>query len=330
MNYLTKPALINLEVTRRCSLGCPQCYCQKDNQIIDLDFTIAKAVVEEAAILGVEYMNISGGETLMYPSLLELISVCSTHNIFPNIAISGVGFDKNILNQIVKQRISGIFISLNGSTESINAKSRNGFFYAINALDIISKSNFQQSAINWVMQSNNADDFPNVVRIAEQYGIKTVFILMRKPNDVGVLEEYPSMEQIKAVSAYVQEYSGKTQIVIDSCFSQMRAFMGNWIFGNSNVGMYRGCTAGIDSFTVNVDGTFSPCRHLQMREKVASLKEYWTQSLILKKLRSEFSMESLTCRACTLKDYCRPCAAVLNSQELTVEMENIYCPFCNG
>lgn len=44
----------------------------------------------------------------------------------------------------------------------------------MNALEVISKSNFQQSAINWVMQSNNAEDFPNIVHIAEQYGIKSV------------------------------------------------------------------------------------------------------------------------------------------------------------
>ena len=328
MDYFANPQLINFEVTQRCSFECPQCYCQKDTGK-DLDFSIAKAVIKESAKMGVKYVNISGGETLLYPHLIDLLELCFAHEISTNIAISGVGFNEVVLKNLIKAGVYGIYVSINGSTENINAISRNGFIHAIKALDIISKSEFPRSAINWVMQSSNAEDFSNMIKLAENYNIQSFFILMRKPDSDGHLDDYPTKEQIEMICTYIRQYTGNVEIVIDKCFSQMKAVMGNWIFGNVNNGIYRGCTAGIDSCSLNVDGTFSPCRHLLLSERFCSLQEYWTNSVFLNSLRTEFYMESMSCRLCTLKKYCRPCVANLNIQKLVLEMKNTYCPFCN-
>lgn len=119
-NYLQSPELINIEVTDRCPLNCPQCYCKLNNGK-DIDKDTAITIIKQAASLIIKYINISGGETLLYPYLLELISICSANNILCNIAISGWNFSDTALSHLTKNRIHRIFVSLNGSTNKINS-----------------------------------------------------------------------------------------------------------------------------------------------------------------------------------------------------------------
>ena len=322
---LEKLLLLNLEVTQKCSLNCQQCYCtNRANQEMDLD--IAKKVIRQAKPLGLKYVNISGGETLYYSQLYELLSFCTANNIGANIAISGLVFDEAVLHKLLKNGVYGIFISLNGSTAQVNSFSRNGFEYAINALRIISKSEVPFSAINWVMQSTNVTDFPSIVKLAEKYNIQSICILMKKRDFKGRLEYFPSEKQIYQICKYINDYQGRVQFVIDKCFSQLKAVLGDWILGNTNIGKYKGCTAGIDSCSVNVDGSFSPCRHLDFSEKKDSIEDYWYHSEQLRMLRHK-EFKSVLCKKCNFYDYCRPCFANAEYKDDLLEFENGYCPF---
>ncbi|MPQ43829.1 radical SAM/SPASM domain-containing protein [Clostridium tarantellae] len=324
IKFLEKPKLINIEVTDRCPLECPQCYC-KLNVGKDINKNLALNIIRQATELNVEYINISGGETLLYPHLLELINACHRNKIFPNIAISGWGFTELILNKLIYNGINYIFVSLNGSTEKINSFSRNGYNLAINALKILSQFKFDKTVLNWVMQSNNSDDFPNLIKLAEKYNVSTVVIMCIKPNNEGILKNFPSNEQFEKISVFVKKYNGSVNIVIDKCFSQLKAYMGRNIFSNTNIGLYKGCTAGLDSFTLNVDGNFTPCRHLFIPEKFNRLIDYWNTSSTLIELRKNHILKSTTCITCKLKNYCRPCFAVNSSKSFKKNKENTYC-----
>ena len=60
--------------------------------------------------------------------------------------------------------VGGIFVSLNGSTKKIGSKTRDGYELAIHALELLRDMAFDGVHINWVMHSNNADDFDYLVR----------------------------------------------------------------------------------------------------------------------------------------------------------------------
>lgn len=324
VEFLQKPTLINIEVTDKCPLNCPQCYCQL-NVGKEIDRTTAINIIKQSGELGVTYINLSGGETLLYPHLNELIYICNKYNILPNIAISGWGFSKSVLEELIYNGINLIFVSLNGSTEEINAISRNGYELAIDALNLLSKSNFNRTIINWVMQSNNSDDFINIMKIAEKYNVKAVVIMVIKPDSNGNLETFPSNDQIEKISIFIKKYSGNVQIIIDKCFSQLKAFMGRTVFSNTNQGLYKGCTAGLDSFTLNVDGNFSPCRHLFIPETFDNIMNYWTKSSILRQLRLSSELNMKPCTNCKLKRSCRPCIAVGDCTSLENQKENYHC-----
>lgn len=65
---------------------------------------------------------------MLYPHLIDLLELCFAHEISTNIAISGVGFNEVVLKNLIKAGVYGIYVSINGSTENINAISRMDLF----------------------------------------------------------------------------------------------------------------------------------------------------------------------------------------------------------
>ena len=301
---------MNIELTNKCPLKCPQCYCSlTGDKHIDLE--TAKAKIIEAAEHGVENINMSGGETLCYPWIYELISFASKHCKNVNIAISGCYFNKDVLNKLLESGVTSISVSLNGSTEEINRLTRDGYPLAINALKILGEEKVPNTFINWVMHSNNCEDFPNIVSIAEKYGISCIDVIMFKPDSKHELKSFPSGQQMKQIADFIRHYNGPVKIMVETCFSQMLALIYNssWL-GNIDLGEQKGCRAGLYIYNITVDGTYTPCRHIEENGSYNNLDEYLALSPIIKKL-TEYETDLRTpCNACNIQRFCRPCPAI--------------------
>jgi len=303
------PVLMNLELTTRCPLHCPQCYCDL-NTGKDLSLEEALYWLEEAAKNNVYNVNLSGGETVCYPHLTQLIQKCHELGLKANIALSGYGVTKESLREWIDAGVHGIFVSINGSTAEINAKTRDGYGLAVKAMKLIKETGFDYTCINWVMHGCNADDFPNMIKLAEEYGMKHIAVMVFKPDASHQLPNLPTKEQMETVAKIIKNYKGSVKIEAEECFSQMRAMTGERFLINLNTGISRGCGAGRDGISINVDGKITPCRHLEFPDEARSIRDYWYNSPILKELRSlEDKMES-PCSECRYKNNCLPCAAV--------------------
>ena len=91
--YLKRPLQMNLELTGECPLHCPQCYVEADpSRRMPLETALHH--IREAAAFGVRDVNLSGGETLCYPSLEELIRACTSYGLVSAVALSGALADE--------------------------------------------------------------------------------------------------------------------------------------------------------------------------------------------------------------------------------------------
>lgn len=303
------PVLMNLELTTRCPLRCPQCYCDLTKGK-DMELETALYWLKEAAKNRVKTINLSGGETMLYPHLSKLIQTCNELGMESNIALSGYGVDKKVLEKLILDGVSGIFISLNGSTEEINAHSRDGYSLAIRALEVLDEIGYKKTCINWVMHSNNTDDFLNMIRLAEKYHVAEIEVMVFKPDTAHQRESIPSKEQILQIAKQIKEYKGTVHIRAEECFSQLRVVLGQRFFTNLNRGIAKGCGAGRDGISISVDGKITPCRHIEIKEEYKTIREYWDNSIVLKQLRQMEEKMEEPCAACNYKKYCLPCAAV--------------------
>ncbi len=327
VNSLFCPRTMNIELTTKCPLHCPQCYCSlTGGKSIALDTAIFW--LNEGKQAGVEEVMLSGGETLCYEHLFELISEASKLGLKANVALSGVGFSQLVYDRLIASGVAGIFISLNGSTEKINALTRDGYSFAVAALRLLKENNYINTTINWVMHSSNADDFENIVNLAEQYNVANVVIIGVKPDSKHALLTIPTKEQIMRIKNFIISHKGKTRVFIESCNSPLLTYVCDTrLFGNMNVGKNRGCGAGRNTFSVNVDGLLSPCRHLDYFEKAASLKEYISNSSIIHALQQRIvEPANEPCYSCRFQDNCIPCAAINSKLEGNLDRSFNSCP----
>jgi len=302
------PVMMNLELTTECPLHCPQCYLIPGAKHLSVD----KALywINQAAECGIRFINLSGGETLCYPHLDIIIKKCSELSLSSAVALSGAYATRKKLENIIKNGINDIYISLNGSTEEINSLTRDGFSLAIKALEILNELCFENIMINWVMHSVNADDFENMIALCENYHVKKLVVIGFKPDSRNMLGGYPNYEQLKAVADIIKKYDGSVDIEVESCFSQLRTLVMNGYLLNRNTGIERGCGAGRDGISVNVDGKLTPCRHLDIPEDFDSITQYWENSEILRNLCTIEDRRGEPCRNCKLSKYCLPCADI--------------------
>ncbi len=315
----------NLELTTKCPLRCPQCYCTLEGGK-DLPKETAIRMIREAAELGAEHVELSGGETLCYPYLTELVREAKENGISSNIAISGWHFDKKKAEELTEAGIGGIFVSINAPTPEQNALTRDGFEYAMQALEVLADAGFGNTYINWVMHRDTADTLPDMIRLVEPYHPKGIVILMPKPDAMHTLNSFPTTEQMETVKQLIKHNESHTGIYVESCFSPLLALIGRNLWGNRNTGTGKGCGAGICSLSVSVDGTFSPCRHLDYYEPFDSMKDYWNRSETLAHIRALKEEEKQApCSRCEFQAYCRPCLAVNAKLKNQLSLGNEKC-----
>lgn len=303
------PVLMNLEVTSRCPLRCPQCYCDL-NRGRDLSPDQARYWLDEAAKAGVRVVNLSGGETMCYPHIYEVTEYAASLGMEVNIAVSGYHFGEQEIWRFVNAGIGDICVSLNGPTEEINSFTRDGYDLALRALESLKNAGFPRTCINWVMHGSNADTLGEMIALAEQYQARSLCVMVFKPDASHQRKSVPSGEQIIRAAKRIKGYKGTVSIEVESCFSQLRALVQNGYLLNRNVGIERGCGAGRDAVSINVEGRITPCRHMELEEMYQSIEDYWNHSEVLKKLRRVEEDKQKPCADCRFRENCLPCAAV--------------------
>ncbi len=317
---------MNIELTSRCPLRCPQCYCSLTGGK-DIDLETAIYWIKEGAKFGVKEVMLSGGETMCYPHIFEVVSAAKQYCGGANVALSGYNFNQDTYEKLISAGVTAIYISLNGSTKEINSITRDGYELAISALELLSENKYDNTTINWVMHSSNADDFPNVLKIAEKYNVKFLTVMAVKPDSKKELKTIPTLEQMEFVKSVIRSYKGNVKILVESCFSPMLALVCDTkLFGNMNVGKNKGCGAGRNTFSVSVDGLLSPCRHLEYFESYETLEDYIQKSEIQKKIRGLEDEKRKPCKDCRYTDYCRHCLAINAKLHNDIYIGNEHCP----
>lgn len=329
MKSYVAPTNMNIELTTRCPLRCPQCYCDL-NRGKDINIDIAKKYIEQASNLKIPYINLSGGETMVYPHLLELIKACSEYGLYSSIAISGYGFNSYVLDKLINAGIGDIYVSLNGSNSKINSLTRDGFDLAIKTLEVLKNSKFKRYYINWVAHENNITDISNMVDLAKSYNVSKLIIISFKPDSNYELKSVPSKEKFLYLANYIKKFKdNKLDIIIESCYSQLRAYVMNGYLFNANIGIEKGCGAARDGISIDVDGNLTPCRHLEYHEKYEKINDYWNKSSILNEIRNAENNVSEKCYNCKYSNNCLPCIAINSKLENKICKNNSYCPLGN-
>ena len=299
--YMRFPKLLQIEITNRCPLSCPQCY-KSPNGERDIDFGTLSKVMENAARCNVRYIMINGGEPLLYHKFADFLHLIKEYNFEASCVTSGIGLTEELLSSI---KNSGCYlqlnVSMNGSTEKVNSLSRDGYTHSIKAIELLCKNRFSYG-INWVARNDNIYDLPNLVKLAKSYNAGWVTIVTGKIDFEGRETSNLSQDDYIYLSGYIKQNEDSRFFMVQYCFP----FLNSILYKNMNVHRNQ-CNAGIYSCCIDSDGKFSPCIHLNYKEDFDSIEEYWSKSEILRKIRNPEFGDFNDCKGCAARDSCRNC-----------------------
>lgn len=275
-NCFQTPELIHVELTEKCPLRCPQCYCSLDGN--DIEWELLESTVLSAKKLGVSHILLTGGEPLLYPHLNKCIELIHTQGIKCMISSSGFGLTESKVMEFYSKGLDRLYISLNGSTDYIHNISRDCYNEAIAAIKCI-KSTGLWCGVNWVARKDNYLDFPELVHLCKGLNVDRIDILASKYSVGGKIDRLSSNE-LKQLAEYIKSYTDYC-IHIELCYPELR----NEIYGDKFHDIFNNCLSGKLFVDVHVDGSFSPCRHTRIRHEETSLYKYWKNSMLLQRFR---------------------------------------------
>jgi MoaA/NifB/PqqE/SkfB family radical SAM enzyme len=140
-------------VTDRCPLRCPYCFATKTE--LDTDITKLEQVIATFKALGVQKVDIAGGEPLVWTELPTTVQTLVKHGFSLTLTTSGVGSDAN-RRWIVDQAslFTRIIISIDGPTDAEHDSLRRfpGAFAAAGELiERLHRSEYTNLRINTVL-----------------------------------------------------------------------------------------------------------------------------------------------------------------------------------
>lgn len=322
--YFETPKELQIEITNRCSLSCPQCY-KADTVQKDMDIALFSRIIDEAESLGIKTLVLNGGEPFEHEKIISVLELLEKYNFQVLCISSGMGLSSKIIEKISEIDLDfQLSISLNGSSKEIHSLSRDGYEISLKAIDELNKMGIN-FGINWVCRNDNIRDFPNLVRLAVSHNAKWINIAANKLTGRGdIISPLEADDYIFLVEFLRnQEIVKKKFIRVQYCFALLNDLRG---FGvNKHIS---GCPAGTLSLCIDVNGSFLPCTHLMFPEKFDSILEYWNQSDKVKALRY-LKNNKKNCNGCLKPEPCHYCRMMFTNTGKNIFDDPLKCPLKN-
>lgn len=256
--YLSAPVVVNIQLNSFCPLSCPFCFMSFADKK-EMEWDKLKNYLIELKEMGCKTVSFGQGEPMVSTSVFKAVKFAHELGLRVNIVTSGYGITYNKLVRLKNCGLNEIRISLNSFKKEINEKSRDGFEYAINAVEIAKVIQMPFSMV-YVAQEETMIDFEQYINKAIGYGAIGITVLREKMNHSGKIGQY-SETALKILHDCV--IKSEIPIAIEECFCELKLLSINHI-----PSALQGCAAGRALMAISVDGEFMPCPHLYKKKEI--------------------------------------------------------------
>lgn len=173
MNVPPRPLGLLAELTHRCPLHCP--YCSNPLELArreeELPPTLWESVLTQAAELGVLHVGFSGGEPLLYPALLHLVTTANRTGLYTNLITSGVGLNHAKAQELKAAGLDTVQISFQADQAELGDSIAASRVHAckLAAVDAVRTAALPWS-VNIVLHRQNISRLEQMIRFVETLG----------------------------------------------------------------------------------------------------------------------------------------------------------------
>ncbi|MCF7875383.1 MAG: radical SAM protein [Candidatus Omnitrophica bacterium] len=234
-DLLYPPNYISIRLTRRCNLRCLQCECWRIKNASEFSTNQWKDVILDIkSYIGPYFLRFYGGEPFLRSDLLELIRFCFCNDITTFITTNGTLINKSVADELAKNDVAQISISLDGFKEKTHDRLRGAegtYRKVMQAIENLrGKVDLQ---INTTIMRDNLDEILDLTDFAIKNKLKISFQgynnkiyrkydSEKKKSDGSVLEDqdwfnHCDLKKLDYVVDRLTEMKKYNKVIIDPC-----------------------------------------------------------------------------------------------------------------
>lgn len=178
MKNLEMPFQVSWDITHNCNLRCKHCFFTKE-QLSDktcLSKDEAISFVNNIASDKVFHLSIAGGEPLLYPHIVDVVSEATDAGMLVAMSTNAILLTESLAKNLRAAGLSSLQISLDGASEAVNdfVRGRGSFEKTIQGIEIARKNGFK-ILIAFVLLKHNHHELEDLFKLAitlGAYGVK--------------------------------------------------------------------------------------------------------------------------------------------------------------
>ena len=305
--------IVSWNTTNACNMYCDHCYrdagCKAEEELSTAE---AKTLLEQIARAGFKIMIFSGGEPLMRPDIVELVSYAASLGLRPVFGTNGTLITLEMAQKLKAAGAMGMGISLDSMDREKHNKFRKfpgAWEGAVQGMRNCRAAGLPFQIHTTVMEWNNheLEDLTDFA-VAEGAVAHHFFFLVPTGRAKTIEAESLRAEAYEDTLTRIMKKQQEVEIELKpTCapqFLRIAAQMG------LKTRFRRGCLAGTAYCIISPRGKVQPCAYLNMElgdVRQTPFDEIWKNSEVLNKLRTlEYSGG---CGSCEYKRACGGCRA---------------------
>lgn len=303
---LKSPLVVQFEVTHACNNDC--IFCHNDLRRADwITLDTAKKVLDNLNENGVFQVIFTGGEPLLHPELLEMMSYAKKLDMEVGLITNGVLLEE-IAEDLVNLALKNIQVSILGydiSTHDALVKHPGSFIKAAKGISKLKNLGYTNINVNATLTKDNIMTVDKILQTAHQLGANsftvTRYIPVNKNDDVMM----PSIEEINWAIKQLLNPSNPIQTRWINALPYCA--IDESVDRKDLMRLLSGCDGGLTWATITPTGEVVPCpcwQHNCGNLLDNSLKEIWKTSSFLNNLR-DGNYYPNECRDCMYYTMCR-------------------------
>lgn len=347
---LAVPAKVYLDITAKCNLRCKYCYHFDSAAAVSQDLETQEWIqfINEMSAVGVFHVNISGGEALYRPDILEILSAFKQTRMRFDLVTNGFLLTPEIAKFLAEsKRCNVVQVSLDGP-EAVHdsARGKGSWQGAVNAIRLLKeyklpiavRATLGKHNLGYLMET--ADLILGELQVpAFTTNCVAIEGLCHKEATELELSLEDMMSSIEEHRQVLEKYpkrllssTGPWGLYLK--WQKLYSAFQNEQYRGKYAGCLGGCAAVYKQMGVRADGVMVPCVQLPQYEmgriNQDSLVEVWQNSPVINRVRErrDISLSSFPeCQGCKYLPYCFggcPATGAMDLQEINRRV----CRFC--
>ncbi|MCP4601621.1 MAG: radical SAM protein [Proteobacteria bacterium] len=217
------PTLADFQITTMCPMGCPHCYASSEPDGKWVELKDIEHVFDELKKNGITQVAIGGGEPLGHPDLIQVLELCHSRGMVPNLTTNGIYFSPDRL-AAMKKYCGAVALSLEGVGEKFSRTRKAGLGFFKERLEELMGCGIA-TVLQVTLSRENFDDLDDIVDFCLEYPhlYGVIFLAYKEVGRGGrfdhVLAGLPSKRIHEQLRNSFVRLSKQTRVGYDCCLT---------------------------------------------------------------------------------------------------------------